>query len=128
MQALLLSIAPFHADRIFCGEKPWEFRRVRPRALPGTTVFVYETRPRMEVTGSFVLGRIHSNTVGRVAELETDTEARLAVHQYLVGASRPCALEILEARRFDRSLPLSAFDLRRPPQSYAWVMLCKEAI
>ena len=119
--AILLSIAPHHADRIFSFAKCWEFRRVCPRAEYGTTAFIYETRPRMGVTGLVTVGTVRHGPPAALSILEEDLWSRDAVLSYLKGGSRPGAIQILHPRHFDTPMPVTHFSLTRPPQSYAWV-------
>jgi hypothetical protein len=81
----------------------------------------------MLVTGTFTIGSVCSGDPVLLASLEPDATLRRAAYQYLVGASRPGALQVLDAHLFAKALPLSALDLARPPQSYAWVMRPDEA-
>ena len=128
MQALLFSIAPLHADRIFGRLKLWEFRRICPKVESGTTALVYETRPRMAVTGTFTIGEVRLGSPAQLAALESDVASSLAAYHYLAGGSRPAALQVINACRFEIALPISALDLLRPPQSYAWVTHPNQAI
>ena len=75
----------------------------------------------MLVTGRFIIGEILGNHPERLAALEEDSASRSYVCRYLEGASRPAAIQILDPRRFVTPLQISALDIRRPPQSYAWV-------
>lgn len=53
-KAVLLSIHPEWADKIYSGEKAVEWRKTFPtEAEPGTPVLLYETAPVCMVTGLF---------------------------------------------------------------------------
>jgi predicted transcriptional regulator len=75
----------------------------------------------MAVTGTFTIGEIRRESYTELAELETETCSKLDVYQYLDGALRPAAIQIVSPLRFSQPLSITALNLRRPPQSYAWV-------
>jgi len=96
MKAILLSIKPEWAEKIYNGEKTIEWRKSRPRIDRNNRhmrVYVYETAPVKRITGYFTLhgtcavdvdgmlrrpvsGRRHGMTFLFVSELLKDMERR----------------------------------------------------
>ena len=65
----VMAIQTHHADRIYRGDKQFEYRRLRPRFTPGIKVYIYEPLPVQAVTGYFhVAGLIDLDN--NLAELE----------------------------------------------------------
>ena len=58
-EAIMLSIKPKYANKIFSGEKTVELRRVCPKGLsPGSLVLVYVSSPDQELRGAFKVSRV----------------------------------------------------------------------
>ena len=60
--ALLLSIHPEYAEKIFDGTKRVELRRVRPRLQNGDLVIVYVSSPVKAVCGAFRVDNVVAGT------------------------------------------------------------------
>lgn len=121
MKAVMFSLAPRHAKRIFDGDKHYEFRRTTPRLSLPARAYVYETKPTGAVVGTFL---VTASTSGEdVFSLELDPHERESVVEYLRGAARPTALAVSLPVRFPDPLPLSHWGLLRAPQSYQYVAL-----
>lgn len=60
-RSILLSIKPFYAKKIFCGEKTIELRKKLPKNLKkGDLVIVYISSPQKSIFGAFIVKRILS--------------------------------------------------------------------
>ena len=119
--ALLLSIRPEHAHRIFAGSKRYELRKVLPVA-GFNRVFLYETGGA-GVVGWFDVGEIFRQPIGKlwktVGNAATSHDRFVA---YFSNAQEGYAIAIRNARRFQH--PISANGLNgdrlklQPPQSF----------
>lgn len=131
--ALLLSIRPEFAIKIFQGTKRVELRRVKPRVSQGHGVLVYVSSPAKELKGAFevkdVLEAAPSQlwrTVGSESGI-----TREEFESYFEGAETGYAIRIQRAWEFDQ--PQSLTSLRRrlpkfaPPQSYHYLDKAKAA-
>ena len=58
--ALLISIRPRFAEKIFAGSKTVELRRVCPKISSGDLVLVYVSSPAKELRGAFEVGKVIS--------------------------------------------------------------------
>ena len=124
---LLLSIRPPHAEKIFSGEKTFEFRRVRPRVSAGDVVLVYVTGPVSALWGTFAAGEIAEGTplslwrrFGPKSGL-----SREALLSYFSGKETGYAIPVETPRRLSRDITLvemadcgKGF---RPPQSFRYL-------
>ena len=149
MKAILLSIKPEWAEKIYNGEKTIEWRKSRPRIDRNNRhmrVYVYETAPVKRITGYFTLhgtcavdvdgmlrrpvsGRRHGMTFLFVSELLKDMERRggcvpaVDLAKYQGGAKEIYCWMVSPFIKPTRIMPyrLDDFDLRRPPQSWQYV-------
>jgi predicted transcriptional regulator len=115
-----MAIRREHADRIYRGDKHFEFRRQRPRFTAGLKIFIYEPSPVRAVTGHFhVADLIDINT--NLSVLEQDDCARAIVEAYLRGARRPTAIRVAGPKRLDQPLSLQSLGVKAAPQSYVFI-------
>lgn len=123
--ALLLSIKPRFADAIFCGEKTFELRRVRPRVEAGSLVLVYVTTPRCALEGAFEVKAVHEDNPqhlwGRIGAKCGVTRGEFT--DYFSGVAVGYAIEIARSWTLDDRVSLNAMrDCSiRPPQSYQYL-------
>jgi predicted transcriptional regulator len=59
---VLLSIKPEYADKIFSGEKKFEFRKIAFRNSKVKTIVVYSTMPVGRIIGEFSIKYIHKDS------------------------------------------------------------------
>ncbi|ORV87878.1 hypothetical protein AWC12_16205 [Mycolicibacterium iranicum] len=116
-----MSIRAPHADRIYRGDKRFEFRRQRPRFSPGLKVFIYEPTPVRAVTGHFRVDGLVDIGDGDLRALEPDDGERGFVESYLRGARRPTAIEIAQPRRLDHPVSLDSLGVNVAPQCYVYI-------
>ncbi|WP_405062619.1 ASCH domain-containing protein [Kribbella sp. NBC_01505] len=125
-RALVLSLRPRFAQAILDGSKTVELRRRPIKALPGTTVILYESSPTMGVVGTATLTdvvslrphtawRRYRNTLGL-------TWAEFM--EYLTGVEQAHLLRLDDVKELAH--PLSLGTLRasasfRPPQSFRYL-------
>lgn len=138
MKAILLSIKPEWAEKIYKGEKTIEWRKSRPkldRNNRHTRVYLYETAPVRRITGYFILCGCYELDLS--AEPVNMADALMAVdvqrrgrvpHDDLVryqGKSRCIYAWSVNQRRdvirYNVPYRLDDFDLKRPPQSWQYV-------
>lgn len=116
-----MSIRTQHADRIYRGDKRFEFRRQRPRFSSGLKVFIYEPTPVRAVTGHFRVDELVDIGDGDLSALEGDNGERRFVESYLCGARRPTAIGIAQPRRLDNPVSLESLGVSVAPQSYVYI-------
>ena len=148
MKAILLSIKPEWAEKIYNGEKTIEWRKSRPRIDRNnhhTRVYIYETAPVKRITGYFTLfgtfavdvngmleppvsGGRHGMAFCFVRETLKDMGRSGCVPavdlaKYQGGAKEIYGWTINPFIKPTRIMPyrLDHFDLERPPQSWQYV-------
>jgi predicted transcriptional regulator len=125
--AVVISIKPQFAERIFDGNKTVELRRKCPKIVPGDYLFVYVSSPTKAFKGLLRVRRIVCRPpkslwreVGKfagISKTEFDT--------YYHGASTGFGIFISVVEELD--LPIGLSKIRRswksfrPPQSYMYV-------
>ena len=118
----LLSIHPRFSSAIFEGEKNVEFRRIEFKELV-SHVLVYETAPTMAVVGWFSVGAIRVGAPSTIWRRYSRTAglARAEFMSYFEGTQRAVAIEVKEAHRLRKPIPLESLGLGTPPQSFRYV-------
>ncbi len=114
----LISLHPHHANRIYQGLKPTEFRRRQVRATLPAWWAIYECRPVCAVTGVMRLDSITYGSATDLIAMEPDQDERVMVAKYLEGAICSSAIQIGAVELFPASVPLAQFGVLRAPQSY----------
>jgi len=126
-RVLLLSLKPTYADAILDGRKTVELRRVRPRALPGTTVLIYASTPRRALLGGCEVVGVRTGEPDEVWDLHGPLTSvdRPTYDAYFEGASTAVAIQVGNPWRLLNPIPLEALRLLgsefEPPQSFRYV-------
>lgn len=124
---VLLSLKPQYADLVFEGVKKAELRKRTFAQMEGRDVFVYVTRPVMELRGGFRVGEVW---VGSPQEIWEEVSERAGINrddfdEYYAGQSVAYALEITEVWEYSNPPRLSMlreqFDNFVVPQSWRYV-------
>lgn len=124
--AILFSIKPAYVDKIFSGEKRCEFRKTKCKKDTNKAL-IYETYPESLVVGEFEISSVVEETPVALWNI-TNSYAGIekeAYDKYYEGKERAVAYMIANPIRYKKPIPISEFGLRRPPQSYAYVVYSK---
>jgi predicted transcriptional regulator len=125
--ALLISVKPEYAEKIFAGVKTVELRRTRPRLLRGDLVLIYVTSPVKALTGICEVAQVIEGTPAALWEaLRTQAGISAEVfHKYYSDAAVGYGICLKSASRLARPVHL---DLLRaewpgfhPPQCYRYL-------
>ena len=120
---VLLSIKPEYADRIFSGQKKYEFRRTIFKNQKVTHIVVYASSPTRKVVGEFeIVSIIHEDV--RALWNETGSAGGISKHKffdYFFNRGKGYAIEIGKARKYEPSLSLEDEYGLAPPQSFAYL-------
>ena len=129
MKAILLSIKPEWAEKIYSGEKTVEWRKSRPKLPAGRNIriYLYETTPVKKVTGLMYVGKVEHHPVDKVTDpvYTRGCVPREELEKYAAGKDL-FAWIILGSRTMEtfngkEYLTLADFGLERPPQSWQYV-------
>lgn len=125
--ALLLSIQPRYAEKIFSGNKSVELRRVRPRVGAGDLVLVYVSTPVKALLGAFKVKSVISAEPTRLWRLigRESGISKIEFLKYFVGAETGYGIRLKEAWHLSAPIELAtlrkAWSRFRPPQSYQYL-------
>lgn len=124
---LLLSLKPRYADLIFEGVKRAELRRRALQQMEGRDVFVYVTRPIMELRGGFRVGQVWTGTPQTIWRKVSQWAGvnKEDFDAYYDGQTIAYALEITDVWEFANPLGLDALRSKLDnfvvPQSWRYV-------
>jgi len=118
-----LSIKPEYAERIFSGQKKYEFRRAIFKNRNVTHVVVYASAPIRKVIGEFqVINIIHDDV--RALWDETGSAAGIPMSKffdYFFNRDEGYAIEIGKAQKYEHSFSLEEVYGLTPPQSFVYL-------
>jgi len=120
---VLLSIRPEYTEKLFSGEKRYEFRKRKPKEMIGK-VLIYESRRSRMILGWFSVRTIHSGSPRDIWERCKD-HGGIEKENYALycnGNRIIHALEVDQIVRFNP--PINPFEVIpdfKPPQDFAYV-------
>lgn len=120
---ILLSIKREYTEKIFSGEKRYEFRKQKPN-LSFERIFIYECRPSKNIVGFFSVNRILS---GSPREIWKKCKHSSGIEKenyftYCNGKNRIYAFEIDEVFQFNCPInPLEIIPDFKPPQNFTYL-------
>jgi predicted transcriptional regulator len=123
---VLLSIKPKYAERIFSGEKKFEYRRVVWNKYGINKVVVYASAPVSMVIGEFKVAHKLCKRRLNLAELWWYTYKDSGITfeeflEYFTGKPNGYAIAIKEPKLYDKPRPLSDYGIKRPPQNFMYL-------
>lgn len=121
--AVLMSIKPQYANRIFSGEKKFEFRKRPPRS-DIKKVIVYASSPIQHIIGEFTISRIVCDSPSKIWGQCKDCAGidKESFMEYFRGRNEAFAICIDTTTLYSRQVNIGRFCLA-PPQSYCYVDL-----
>jgi predicted transcriptional regulator len=112
------------AEKIFSGEKKYEFRRVMFKNRQVSTVVVYASSPVQKVVGEFEIEAILTDDIEalwqRTKEYSGISEEFF--FRYFADKSRGHAIQIKKVKRYRKPLCLNADFAVAPPQSFLYLL------
>jgi predicted transcriptional regulator len=120
---VLLSIKPEFANKIFVGEKKFEFRKSIFKEKGITKVIVYASSPISMIIGEFEISKIIFDDI---PELWKKTEKYAGIDEayfnsYFFNRDKGYAIRIKNARLYPERLCIKEKFGKVPPQSFAYV-------
>ena len=120
---VLLSIKPEYANKIFTGEKKYEYRRTIFRNKQVKKVLVYASSPIKKVIGEFDIDFILSK---EISELWNRTKDHSGIsedffYRYFDDKEIGHAIKVKKFRKYRRPLCLKEDFQLLPPQSFIYV-------
>lgn len=123
MKAVLLSIKPEFAHKIFDGTKKYEFRKQIFKDSSIKKVIVYSSSPEQKVIGEFKIDTILRDTPSAIWLQTRDYSgiSQAFYDEYFRGRQNAYAIKVASTRIYEQKKNLSDFDIIYPPQSFAYV-------
>lgn len=123
MKAVLLSIKPEFAYKIFDGTKKYEFRKQIFKDSSIKKVIVYSSSPEQKVIGEFKIDTILRDTPSAIWLQTRDYSgiSQAFYDEYFRGRQNAYAIKVASTRIYEQKKDLSDFDRMFPPQSFAYV-------
>ena len=106
--ALLISVKPEYAEKIFAGVKTVELRRTRPRLLRGDLVLIYVTSPVKALAGACEVVEVVQGTPEALWEVVQD-QAGISIEEfrdYYAGATLGFGICFRNVHRLPKPLHL----------------------
>ena len=122
MSTILMSIKPIYVDKIFSGEKKYEYRK-RMCKEKIDRIIVYSSSPIQKVAGELKIKQVlydkksiiwdRTNRYGGITKTKYD--------KYYENCDYAVAYEIEKAILYDKQKDLKDFNVRTAPQSYVYI-------
>ena len=120
---VLLSIKPEFANKIFAGEKLYEYRKsVFKEHI--TTIVVYASRPVQRIIGELEVEEVIQGTPDKIWQMTSEQSgiSRTYFSEYFGGRSRAYAIKIAKCNRYKRAInPYKKYANFTPPQSFCYL-------
>lgn len=123
MKAVLLSIKPEFAHKIFDGSKKFEFRKQVFKDTSVKTVVVYSSSPEQKVIGEFEIETILNDTPDNIW-VQTRFYSGITqefYNEYFEGRDKAYAIKVASVKKYRKQKSLADFNVQSAPQSFAYV-------
>jgi predicted transcriptional regulator len=120
---ILLSIKPEYAEKIFIGEKQFEFRRNIFKNPLVKTVVIYASSPVRRIIGEFEIDYILSLDIGDLwgKTMHLSGINKEFYDNYFRGKQIGHAIKVKKVKRYHKHLELSDYDIKYAPQSFIYL-------
>ena len=123
MKAVLLSIKPEFAHKIFEGSKKFEFRKQVFKDTSVKKVIVYSSSPEQKVIGEFEIETILSDTPNNIW-IQTKLYSGISQEfydEYFKGRDNAYAIKVASTKKYHKEKSLADYNVQSAPQSFAYV-------
>lgn len=124
-KAILLSIHPEWAQKIYSGEKTVEYRKSIPKYNHDIMVYMYETSPVRKVTGFFkMISHFRMDVVEHLVCDKLVARGCLSIQElrhYQNDSKDVVGWVVAGFEKFEQPKQLADFGLKRAPQSWQYV-------
>lgn len=121
---VLLSIKPEFVEKIFTGEKKFEYRKVLFKNNKINKVVIYASSPVKKVVGEFEIGDILHTTKKELWESTQDKSGitKEFFDEYFSNTELAYAIEIKETEQYKEPKSLKEdFNISNAPQSFQYI-------
>jgi len=121
---VLLSIKPEYAEKIFSGQKKYEFRKIAFKNNLVNTVIVYATMPVGKIIGEFKIKEIHKDFPEAIWERTKQYSGidKDFFYDYYRGKKYAIAIEVDNPKLYKTPInPKEKFENFTAPQSFMYI-------
>lgn len=121
---VILSIRPKHVQKIICGTKKYEFRKVIFKDPTVSEVYIYSTSPVKKIIGKFRIGEILNDHPEELWEQlhEYSGLTKEDFYEYFSGKDKGYAIEIIDFELFEEPIdPKKLLPNFVAPQSFQYL-------
>ncbi|MDF9867288.1 putative transcriptional regulator [Bacilli bacterium PM5-3] len=122
MCKILISINPEYVNKIFSGEKIYEFRKIKAKYKPDK-IIIYCTAPVSAVVGEAAVTDILSespNDLWSITRHEGGVNEEF-FFKYFKNKSIAIAYKLDKIIKYDKKIPLSEYGINFAPQSFVYL-------
>lgn len=120
---VILSIKPEFVEKIFSGEKQYEYRKILFKQKVDT-IYIYASRPVCKIVGEFKIDDIVYDTpenIWEMTKLQSGVTKKF-FDKYYKGKDKAVALKIKDCKEYEEEVnPESLVPDFRVPQSFIYV-------
>lgn len=119
MKTAIISIKSEYVEKIFSGEKKFEYRK---NYINASRFIIYETAPTSAVVGMFnaSVTKETPDYIWQYTKLAAGI-SKEAFFEYFNGKKKAFAYHLYDIIKFPKPIPLEYFGLKRPPQSFYYL-------
>lgn len=123
MKAVLLSIKPEFAEKIFAGTKKFEFRKIIFKHRNINKIIVYASSPIKKVIGEFIIDDIIIEDIDTLwnTTYEYSGITKEVYQKYFKNREKAYAIKIGKTIRYEKSRNLNEYNIKTAPQSFVYV-------
>lgn len=122
MSTILMSIKPEYVNKIFNGEKRYEYRKRNCRKKVDK-IIVYSSYPAQKVVGELIIKQVlcdNKNTIWNKTSIYGGIN-KDKYDKYYEDCDNAVAYEIKKAILYDNPKTLSDYNIKTAPQSYVYI-------
>ncbi|MFQ1050654.1 ASCH domain-containing protein [Avibacterium paragallinarum] len=121
---VLLSIKPKYVEKIFSGEKIYEYRKIIPNRKNIKKVIIYSSSPISAIVGEFEIDRILKDTPSKLWK-KTKNYSGIShefYQKYFNNSTHAYAFKLKNVVKYSQPRKISEFgDFHSPPQSFFYI-------
>jgi predicted transcriptional regulator len=119
MKTAIISVKPEYVEKIFSGEKQFEYRK---NYINASLFIIYATAPTSAVVG-MINASVTKATPDYIWRYTNHVAgiSKEAFFEYFNGKEKAFAYHICGIVKFPKPIPLEYFGLKRPPQSFCYL-------
>lgn len=120
---VLLSIKPEYVEKIFSGEKKYEFRRNIFKRKNIESIIIYSTYPVKRIIGEFEIEKIIQDLPENLWNLSPENTgiSKKDFFKYFKNKEKGYAIKIGRLIKYEKMKTLSDFSINYAPQSFIYI-------